>query len=77
MTGEDAVYAEWLNLLGSDEIKDHDPDILRDLHLMHEVAEASHSSQVYDSTVCVDPRCPAGRTHYGRCPGPHRKDPQS
>jgi hypothetical protein len=25
--------------------------------------------------ICVDPRCPAGRAHYGACPGPHRKDP--
>lgn len=42
MTGEDAVYAGWLNLLGSDEITDLDPDILRDLHLMHDSAEESH-----------------------------------
>lgn len=42
MTGEDAIYAGWLNLLGSDEIADLDPDILRDLHLMHDTAEESH-----------------------------------
>lgn len=43
VTGEDAVYAGWLNLLGSDEIEDHDPDIAVDLHLMHDTAEASHT----------------------------------
>jgi hypothetical protein len=45
MTGEDAVYGEWLNLLGSDEITDRDPDIARDLHLMHDTAEASHPQE--------------------------------
>jgi hypothetical protein len=42
MTTEDEVYAAWLNLLGSDEITDRDPDILTDLHLLHDRAEASH-----------------------------------
>lgn len=42
MTADDEVYAAWLNLLGSDEINDHDPDIIRDLHRMHDAAEASH-----------------------------------
>lgn len=31
---------------------------------------------VREGLVCVDPRCPAGHAHTGRCPGPHRKDPQ-
>lgn len=46
MTAEDAVYAAWLNLLGSDEIADTTPaapDIAADLHRMHERAEASHT----------------------------------
>ena len=42
MTSDDAVYADWLNLLGSDEITDRDPDIAADLHQMHDAAEASH-----------------------------------
>jgi hypothetical protein len=42
VTAEDAVYAGWLNLLGSDEITDPDPDIRADLHLMHDTAEESH-----------------------------------
>lgn len=42
MTGEDAVYGDWLNLLGSDEITDSDPAIRDDLHRMHDRAEASH-----------------------------------
>ena len=42
MTAEDEVYAGWLNLLGSDEIEDRDPDVIEDLHQMHDRAEASH-----------------------------------
>lgn len=42
MTTEDTVYADWLNLLGSDEIDDTDRDIRADLHLMHDAAEDSH-----------------------------------
>jgi hypothetical protein len=42
MTGEDAVYAWWLDVLGSDEIADTDPGITRALHRMHDAAEASH-----------------------------------
>lgn len=26
---------------------------------------------VFPETMCVDPRCPAGRVHSGPCPGPH------
>jgi hypothetical protein len=42
MTTEDEVYAGWLNLLGSDEIKDTNEDTIRDLHQMHVSAEVSH-----------------------------------
>lgn len=42
MTGEDSVYAWWLDVLGSDEIADTDPGIARALHRMHDRAEASH-----------------------------------
>jgi hypothetical protein len=42
MTNEDTVYAVWLNLLGSDEINDHNEDTVRDLHLMHASADMSH-----------------------------------
>lgn len=45
MTGNDEVYIAWLNLLGSDEIADRNPDIVRDLHLMHDTAEASHTER--------------------------------
>lgn len=46
MTIEDEVYAAWLNLLGSDEIKDTDPGITADLHAMHDRAEASHGQEL-------------------------------
>lgn len=42
MTTEDEVYASWLNLLGSDEAQDTDPDTIKDLHRMHDASEASH-----------------------------------
>jgi hypothetical protein len=42
MTPQDNVYAVWLNILGTDEIDDPDPDIMDDLHFMHDAAEASH-----------------------------------
>jgi hypothetical protein len=42
VTSDDITYAVWLNLLGSDEITDTNPDIVRDLHAMHDTAEASH-----------------------------------
>lgn len=48
MTSDDEVYAAWLNLFGSDEIDDHTPAapvITRDLHLMHDTAEASHAPE--------------------------------
>ncbi len=45
MTAEDEVYGWWLNLLGSDEIEDHDPDIAVDLHRMHDTAEKSHTPE--------------------------------
>lgn len=44
MTSEDEIYADWLNLLGSDEIADRTPVILTDLHKMHDAAEASHTT---------------------------------
>lgn len=43
MTDADFAYADWLNLLGSDEITDRTPDIVRDLHEMHDRAEESHT----------------------------------
>jgi hypothetical protein len=42
MTNEDRVYADWLDLLGSDEITDKDPAIAQALHRLHDAAEASH-----------------------------------
>jgi hypothetical protein len=45
MTGADEVYAVWLNLLGSDEIDDTNPDTVKDLHQMHDAAEASHTER--------------------------------
>lgn len=42
MTKEDAVYADWLDLLGSDEDQDPDPEIIWALHVLHDAAEASH-----------------------------------
>ena len=51
MTSEDAVYADWLNLLGSDEITDRTPVIMTDLHRMHDAAEASHDPMC----VCTHP----------------------
>lgn len=46
MTSEDEVYACWLNLLGSDEILDTDPETIDDLHRMHDAAEASHRTEL-------------------------------
>jgi hypothetical protein len=42
MTTEDATYAAWLNLLGTDEVYDTDVNITADLYLMRKAAEASH-----------------------------------
>jgi hypothetical protein len=44
MTDADRAYADWLNLLGSDEITDTDPGITADLHRMHDRAQDSHPS---------------------------------
>lgn len=40
MTAEDAVYAAWLNLLGSD--PSEPPAVEDGLHHLHNLAEASH-----------------------------------
>lgn len=40
MTAEDAVYAAWLNLLGSD--VPEPPAVEDGLHHLHDLAEASH-----------------------------------
>lgn len=42
MTREDEIYADWLDLLGSDEISDTNEAITADLKAMRERAEASH-----------------------------------
>jgi hypothetical protein len=42
VTPQDAVYGEWLNILGSDELYDRDPGIAADLKLLHDGAEDSH-----------------------------------
>ena len=42
MTAEDAVYAGWLNLLGSDEITDPDESVREALHRLHDLAGRSH-----------------------------------
>lgn len=45
MSIEDEVYADWLNILGTDEALDHTfaaEWIQADLHLMHDAAQASH-----------------------------------
>jgi hypothetical protein len=41
-TAEDTVYADWLNLLGSDEITDTDAATAAALRRLHDDAEASH-----------------------------------
>lgn len=48
MTKEDQIYADWLNLLGSDEAADRTPAapaIAADLRTMHDAAKASHGPQ--------------------------------
>lgn len=42
MTAEDAVYAAWLNLLGSD--IPEPPEVEDGLHRLHDLAEASHET---------------------------------
>lgn len=42
MTKEDEIYADWLDLLGSDEIEDRNEEIAADLKVMHDRAVASH-----------------------------------
>lgn len=42
MTAEDAVYAAWLNLLGSD--PSEPPEVEDGLHRLHDLAEASHET---------------------------------
>lgn len=51
MTKEDAVYADWLDLLGSDEISDKNEAITADLKAMRERAEASRDP----ICVCTHP----------------------
>ena len=43
MTTEDAVYAAWLNLLGSD--PSEPPEVEEALHALHDLAEASHGTE--------------------------------
>lgn len=64
MTGADEVYADWLNLLGSDEIDDTNEDTIRDLHQMHVSAEVSHHG----------PGCIGDPGHIGPCPQPDRPE---
>lgn len=46
MTAEDAVYAEWLNLLGSD--TDEPPAVAAGLHVLSLRAQASHDPELLD-----------------------------
>lgn len=43
MTEQDFVYADWLDLFGSETVEP--PDVEAALHRMHERAEASHGQE--------------------------------
>jgi len=56
MTREDAVYGEWLDLLGSG--TEESEELHEALHALHDAAEVSHHG----------PGCVGGPGHIGPCP---------